>query len=213
VLAVVEAVTKTCPKCGELKPLEEFYRRRRRVSDGRASHCKACASAYGKEHYQLPEVKERRQAQSRVHQQLWRAANPERSDANSRRWRLANPERERRRRRSELLKRHHDMTLEQYDAMLAAQGSVCANPGCRRPPNGRALHVDHDHAHDWAHDKPEQKSCPQCWRGLLCHGCNTAAGNLADDPERVDALAAYLRAHQRPELAEVTPTSPLGENT
>jgi len=39
--------------------------------------------------------------------------------------------------------------------------------------------------------------------GLLCGNCNRAAGLLADAPERVEALAAYLRVHQRSRLARV----------
>jgi hypothetical protein len=33
-------------------------------------------------------------------------------------------------------------------------------------------------------------------RGLLCHGCNVAAGFLRDDSDRAIALAVYLKGGQ-----------------
>lgn len=37
---------KTCNKCGETKPIEEFSRRHT-VKDGRRSQCKTCTRAHG----------------------------------------------------------------------------------------------------------------------------------------------------------------------
>ena len=52
--------TKRCTKCGEEKPLEEFYSN---GTGGRRSRCKGCyiarSQGYRMEYYQLPEVKER----------------------------------------------------------------------------------------------------------------------------------------------------------
>ena len=64
--------------------------------------------------------------------------------------------------------------------MVEAQGDKCAV--CGGPPNGpgRRFHVDH------CHDLNRV-------RGLLCAKCNTAIGLLDDDPDRADAVAAYLR--------------------
>jgi hypothetical protein len=70
--------------------------------------------------------------------------------------------------------------------MEKAQGGKCKV--CRRDPadvDGHRyprLFVDHDHQ-------------TGAVRGLLCHGCNTAAGHLSDDPERAVRLAEYLREH------------------
>ena len=78
--------------------------------------------------------------------------------------------------------RVYGLTVEAYEALLAAQGGVCAI--CRRPPaaDGRQkrLHVDHDHATDAV-------------RGLLCSNCNTALGLLDDDVDRIAAAIFYLR--------------------
>lgn len=41
---------KTCTKCGETKPLEEYHRRAN-VRDGRTSSCKACVSEQKREHH------------------------------------------------------------------------------------------------------------------------------------------------------------------
>ncbi|MFA5407193.1 MAG: hypothetical protein WC343_00295 [Bacilli bacterium] len=52
--------TKRCTKCGEEKPLTEFYRDRTK-SDGRKSWCKLCTSGYQREYYE--ENREKRAGQ------------------------------------------------------------------------------------------------------------------------------------------------------
>lgn len=79
--------------------------------------------------------------------------------------------------RNSHLLREFGITLEVYEGMLKAQNGVCAI--CSRPPNTRALHVDHDHTSGEV-------------RGLLCFPCNHAIGLLGDDPERLTAAAFYL---------------------
>lgn len=81
------------------------------------------------------------------------------------------------------LKHLYGMTINDYDALLVAQGSKCAICGC--PPefsvNGR-LAVDHCHDSDKI-------------RGLLCTMCNTALGSFKDSPALLRAAAAYVELH------------------
>lgn len=87
--------------------------------------------------------------------------------------------------RNSHLRQTYGMTAADYDAMLAAQGGVCAicrKFETRRDGGGRVRHlsVDHDHRTGTI-------------RGLLCYLCNSAIGAMADDPERLIAAAGYLR--------------------
>lgn len=75
------------------------------------------------------------------------------------------------------LQRHYGITLEEYNAMLEKQNGVCAV--CGKPPNGRRLHVDHDHK-------------TGAVRGLLCSGCNTALGDVNDSMDILQRLIKYL---------------------
>lgn len=75
------------------------------------------------------------------------------------------------------LKKKYGISLEQYDAMLAKQGGVCAI--CGRPPGRRRLAVDHCH-------KTKRV------RGLLCYKCNYGLGVFRDDPVRLAKASAYL---------------------
>jgi Recombination endonuclease VII len=110
-----------------------------------------------------------------------RAANPEKQSRYSRRWKTANPEKSSETYRRHDLKRKYDITLSDYTFLSATQSDVCAV--CHRPCNtGRRLAVDHCH---------ETKLV----RGLLCFDCNASAGKLGEDPDRIERLAAYIRAH------------------
>jgi hypothetical protein len=110
----------------------------------------------------------------------WRLANPERSAENTRRWRLANPGQY----RNAALSRLYGIGLPEYEAMLAAQGGVCAI--CGQPETARArgggprpLSVDHDHETGKV-------------RGLLCLRCNRDLA-VVEDGVRLDRAMAYLR--------------------
>jgi hypothetical protein len=95
--------------------------------------------------------------------------------------------------------RSKGMNPESYDALMDAQGGVCAI--CEEPESAvdprtgltYRLSIDHDHS-----CCPGQDSCGACVRGLLCQCCNKGIGQLKDDPERVDRAAAYLRARNLP---------------
>ncbi|MFF7881065.1 endonuclease VII domain-containing protein [Streptomyces sp. NPDC020794] len=92
----------------------------------------------------------------------------------------ANQQRTAERRRSWWLKTQFDITVEDYDRMLAEQGGVCAI--CSGPPEGsrwKQFHVDHCHTTGRV-------------RGLLCGRCNRGMGYLCDDSEIALRAAQYL---------------------
>lgn len=80
-----------------------------------------------------------------------------------------------------------NITIEQFDAMMEAQGGTCAICGGVNA-NGRALSVDHDHA-----CCPGKESCGSCVRSLLCGDCNMGLGKFRDDPELLRAAIDYLK--------------------
>ena|ERR1700679_573097 len=80
------------------------------------------------------------------------------------------------------LKTKYCLTLQPWQDLFESQGSCCAACGTKYPDGD--WHTDHIHG-------------TKIVRGILCRGCNTALGNLKDDPERADKLAAYLRRRER----------------
>jgi hypothetical protein len=76
------------------------------------------------------------------------------------------------------LKRRYGITAAEADAMLDAQGGMCAICGDRP-----AAHVDHDHR-------------TGAVRSLLCFTCNSGLGNFRDEPELLRLAADYLDRHE-----------------
>ena len=171
---------KRCTKCGVEQPLENFYKAAG-TRDGLRRDCKGCFQARAAARYRAnPE-------QMKERARRWQAANPERVAENLRRYQASGRKAASDRRSH--LKRKYDLTVEQYDEMLAAQRGGCAI--CGRPPRDDiALHVDHDHETGQV-------------RGLVCFRCNNALGDFNDDPALLESASAYLDRHD-PETQELT---------
>lgn len=96
-------------------------------------------------------------------------------------WRTRNPDKCKVYAKRSQIKRKYGITLEERMAMLDAQGGVCA--ACMQPKSNKG-----DWTTDHCHDSGKV-------RGILCTQCNTALGLLAEDPERIRALALYIEKH------------------
>lgn len=129
----------------------------------------------------------------------WAAANPEKALASrvasqrrhmSKRNEQAKAARRtadgKRREKAYRLRANYGLTHEQYDAMLSAQGGVCAI--CQKPETRvirgvlMPLPVDHDHVTGKV-------------RALLCHRCNATIGFMDENPDRLRRMASYIEAH------------------
>jgi len=88
--------------------------------------------------------------------------------------------------RAHHLMRAHGITQAQYDAMLAAQGGVCAicHKSETHARGGKVLPLVVDHNHDTG-----------AVRALLCYVCNFAIGLLYDDPHLLASASAYIEVH------------------
>lgn len=112
-----------------------------------------------------------------------------------RRWTQENPEKSALRFRKSQLKRYN-LTPAGYDALLAAQGGVCAICKTSEPGGMGSFRIDHDHT-----CCPERmRSCGKCIRGLLCNYCNLHLAG--ENPRRLRAAAKYLEDFSRARSAE-----------
>ena len=91
---------KTCKKCGELKPLESFYKAKN-CADGHNGSCKICRAsqnaAWANANPEKASARDRKWKKAnpeklRATGMRLRKANPEKGRAATRKWRLANPE-------------------------------------------------------------------------------------------------------------------------
>lgn len=146
------------------------------------------AREYRRQYRQRPEVKARRRKEdrsryrSKASDDAGRAAVRDKAAA----WREENRDAWLRTQRACALKRRYGITIDDYDAMLDAQGGACAlcgNPETLvRNGNVCALAVDHDHE-------------TGAVRGLLCSACNQGIGKFNHDTERLQMAIAYLHRH------------------
>jgi hypothetical protein len=77
----------------------------------------------------------------------------------------------------------YGLTPEAYQNLFNNQGGRCATCGV----SPEKFYVDHDHA-----CCAGMKSCGECVRGLLCFNCNTALGQVKDNPRILLAMVDYL---------------------
>jgi Autographiviridae endonuclease VII len=164
-----DPTVKRCNVCGELKPLDDFYRASG-MRDGHRNDCKPCNLAAKKARTALvPQANLERVKR-------WQRENPERLNAYRREYRRR-PERKVADRDGHL-RRKYGITIDDYEHMLDEQGGGCRICGAP-PPDGGSLHVDHDHETDVV-------------RGLLCFKCNNAIGLFAEEYELFQRAADYL---------------------
>jgi hypothetical protein len=118
---------------------------------------------------------------ARAHSSVHRQRDVEDANTKHRDWRAANPEKD----KSYRLKYKYDITFEQYDTMLKAQGGVCAI--CGQPETAvdtktgevKRLAVDHHRASGQV-------------RMLLCQRHNQGIGLFGEDAELLRWAIAYL---------------------
>lgn len=159
----VDTRLKVCSKCGQNKPLDDFYKDIG-SRDGHLTYCKKCVSVYGKRHYK---------------------ENKERINKRQREYYYSNKDKEeyKEKRRCYQLEKENGMAVSEYRKLFEAQKGVCAICGLAETVKNRGgirnLAVDHNH-------KTGKK------RGLLCTKCNTALGLLDTDNLGIELLLSAI---------------------
>ena len=180
---------KACPCCRGMKPLTDFSPRKG-GRHGRASHCKTCHNRRAKERPSDP-VRARGRYRAALAQKTpdeLAAYRQKRSVMSRRNYykdrdRILERNRQSRREdparwRNVQLKHSYGLTLDQYNALLAKQGGVCAICRCQPSVQRKPLAVDHDHR-------------TGAVRGILCGKCNVRLVAL-DDHEWLATAHEYL---------------------
>jgi hypothetical protein len=162
---------KKCTACGETKARSEFSRHRRN-GDGLQSQCKQCRAKWLRQHrVENPDVWVE-------YDRRYKATNYDKIRAQANARYAADPE-SARRHLGWKLKRKYDLTLEEYDRLMAMPCGICgitAMAGAR---------IVLDHCHDTGKV-----------RGPLCQACNTGIGKLGDDPAQLRVAADYLERYR-----------------
>lgn len=160
---------KACNKCGQTKPLSEFYANTR-MRDGHLNACRGCVGTAARAY------KEKNLERHKLKMRAYRAEHRDRLLVRQREYKVENRD------RLAALKRSAEtrFTPELWALMLTHQGHRCAicEKDLRTVPQ-HLVHADHCHA----------TGNP---RGILCHRCNTSLGQFNDDPALLRRAVAYL---------------------
>jgi hypothetical protein len=115
------------------------------------------------------------------------AADPEKYKARMALYKKANSGRA----KDYYLKHHYGISLEQYRAILEAQGGACKICSATFDTAKLKPHIDHNH------DTGKV-------RGLLCNCCNIAVGMIKENIPAAMALVAYLENDRREDVPKST---------
>ncbi len=179
---------KTCPRCGETKPVEAFGRNRA-LPDGRSFYCLVCNRENNRRWY-----RESRRRQGRdVRDHSWipdgfrwcptcrQAVAHENSNRSARTSSGFGSQCKACKRSADLDRyyaRRYGLDREGIDDLRARQADRCASCGDEHPG-----HIDHDHE-------------TELTRALLCERCNLGLGLFRDDPSLLRAAADYVELHR-----------------
>jgi hypothetical protein len=188
---------RACVRCDLWKPASDFYRRADGAAGGLYSCCKLCWNTGAPAKLRQRTVIDGQKRCSKCRE--WKPFDAfgarrkgDRAGKNQMRsWCLAcgsayvNSEAGRQGRYAS----RYGVTLQWYEATLAAQGGRCA--ACGNLPAGRRLAIDHDHR---CCDRAG--ACGNCVRGLLCEFCNNALGMFKDSIETITQAIEYLGSYE-----------------
>lgn len=171
---------KQCTKCQTVKPMEEFAKNRSNAS-GIHSWCKVCMTNKVLEYRGGRRFKTAKRnnthKECRSCGQINIVLGSKKSycdDCISEKGYARN------------IKLRFNMSLDDYNNMVAKQGGVCAI--CKTNPENKRLSIDHDH-----NCCPGQYTCGKCIRSLICHRCNMVLGQINDDISILKSMTDYLQ--------------------
>lgn len=169
---------KTCARCGQTKPLDDFTADRR-ARDGRYSACKACNAAAAKA------KRDADPAPSRAAVSKWKKATPENTAQTAqwiKEWHERNPESHRATMRRQAANRRARKVAEYWSGdPLQMHCGICKTTEPTK--SGKGFHLDHDHETGKV-------------REFLCHNCNVGLGHFKDDPDLLIEATMYLMRHK-----------------
>ncbi len=177
--------TKTCTRCGESKPLSEFWKRHRGTSKLRPA-CKKCMTAQSRRWWldNPDQVKKLGQRGTVKRRELLQTSPEARARYNARArvtgkaWRDKNRGKVRRYGFFGTIKAKYGLTRDQWDEQLIRQVGRCAICGAAFRGDGEPQ-VDHDHVTGKV-------------RGMLCQNCNIMLGTSRDNPRILEAGRDYI---------------------
>ena len=178
---------KQCTQCKNFKPFSDFHKFAK-SSDGHKHFCKTCVREYDQNEDDSRRIFPRKLNENgEMHCRNCGEYFEEEQMAPSKGGYTYCIECAPLLQRTSALKKY-GLSLDEYHSLLESQEFRCKI--CKRKDTTfrKRLSVDHNHA-----CCPGEGSCGKCIRGLLCHHCNAALGNVQDNVETLKTMIEYLQ--------------------
>lgn len=143
--------TKNCARCKVNLPVDDFGPSKR-AKDGLYSYCRKCEAAKQAEMW-ASKTQEERDEKNRRRREVRKSRTAEKRESDART------------QRGYYLLTKYGITLEEWESLFEAQGSVCGLCGSPDPRNKLGWHTDHCHETGKV-------------RGITCYPCNVTMGHI-----------------------------------
>ncbi len=198
--------TKSCLKCGEIKPIQQFYHNVGKGKIGLSDNCQSCKSENKKNTWVQKKLEREKSyvppatkvcSRCKIDKPIsafarasWRLIGTTPDCKDCRNARYKDPRGGDMKSRPDRVLKKYGVTYDYVVQILAKQFGCCANLGCSKEITldvkgttaNRAV-IDHDHA-------------TGKFRALLCSDCNTTLGFLETRKNKIPGLMDYINKHK-----------------
>jgi hypothetical protein len=184
---------KTCSKCKQTKPYEDFHNQSS-SRDGKGYYCKPCNIQQRMDKYEFKKeklIKNEKEKQCRSCKVMYPIESFKKRRSGYRESYCLSCIKTMGTTRNISL---YGISSDQYYDMFNEQNGVCKI--CKKPETTKErMCIDHNHSCCPSVKNKRTRSCGKCIRGLICFRCNVVLGMVKDDEKLLNEMIRYIKIY------------------